>query len=68
VAIYGEKHYQVAIVYNNLAGWAFVTGDLETSEQQFAKAVELFDQTLGEHHPRTKLARKNLNFLRSKKQ
>lgn len=68
IALYGEKHFQVAIVYNNLAGVAFVTGDLEGAEQQFAKALDIFSQTLGEHHPRTQLTRKNLNFLRAKRQ
>ena len=64
IAYYGETHFEVAIAYNNLASIAFVQGHMADAEQLFEKAVAIFTRTLGDHHPRTQQAKRNLEHLR----
>ena len=64
--IYGDKpHPDVAASLNNLGLVWEKKGDTEKARQYYDQAYRMFVETLGEQHPSTQLAKKNLNAINS---
>ncbi|HPR66095.1 MAG TPA: tetratricopeptide repeat protein, partial [Methanothrix sp.] len=62
--VYGPDHPQVAIRINNLGSVMQAMGDFEGAKVHFERALNIFQDRLGEEHPKTRLVRTNLESLK----
>ena len=58
-SLLGAGHPEVARVLNNLAMLYESSGRLEDARLSLARALPIFERTLGPTHPNTKACRKN---------
>ncbi|MEM9275025.1 MAG: tetratricopeptide repeat protein [Cyanobacteria bacterium P01_F01_bin.143] len=59
----GESHPDVATSLNNLAAHYYEQGRYKKAEPFLKQALNIAEIKLGEHHPKTKIARNNLQIL-----
>ena len=58
--VYGDKHPDVAMVYNNLGSALGKISDNQKAIDYYTKALEICTEKLGPEHPHTKMVKANL--------
>jgi tetratricopeptide (TPR) repeat protein len=59
-----DKNPEVAVHFSNLSLVLRELNDSEGALEKLEKALEIFQSSLGEDHPKTKITRKKLESLR----
>ena len=57
--VLGPDHFEVAVTLDRLAGVVVAAGDREEAGALYARALPIFERTLGRFHPRTVVCREN---------